>query len=213
MKTYLILLTLLLLSNTQATVIMIDPAGHAKDPGRQLHHNYERAQTYKCAEALRDALEKKPGIKVLITRVLGEEIVPLQNASFANRMQVDCFIRLHFYKQSEAKPSLSVYHHVTDPTIDFAKRNIDVLAFRPLDQAHYQNIHASLRMATTVRQYFQMPSTQKRLDCHGPFGIPLKPLVGIVAPAIVVELGLSNDDQWQDIVDDLQASICAACQC
>ena len=40
-------------------IVMLDPAGHARDEGRKLRSEYERGATFRFAEELRKALEKK----------------------------------------------------------------------------------------------------------------------------------------------------------
>ncbi len=42
---------------------------------------------------------------------------------------------------------------------------------------------------------------------RGFFGIPFTPLVGIKAPAIAVEVGLKNKQDWQQIIDPLIIAI------
>lgn len=191
----------------RATTIMIDPAGHAKHTGRQLHQGYERAETYKCAEALKSALEQRfDNVRVILTRAPGDEIVPLQNASFANRLNVDFFVRLNFYKEDTQKPQISLYHLVFDPIVDGAKRMSDSTNFIPIHQAHYANIHQSTTIATKMKYQLSQPDYLKLFDVQGVNGLPIKPLVGIQAPALTIEIGLLSDDQWNITVEPLIAS-------
>lgn len=198
-------------AHQQTKLIMIDPAGHAKNPGRRLHKGYERAETYKCAEALKNRLEKNFNVRVLLTRAPGDEIVPLQNASFANRLNIDFFLRINFYIQEASRPKIFLYQELFDPIIDNVKRPFDPFAFVPVYQAHFKNIHQTKALANQLTSLLRAEQHQKSFDVSGPYGIPLKPLVGIVAPALIVEMCLpSHDNQWESLIEPLAESIVLA---
>jgi len=194
---------------SQPPLIMIDPAGHAKDPGRRLHQNYERAQTFQCAQALKAALEQQSNSRVLLTRSPGDEIVPLQNASFANRMDAQLLVRLSFYKEEAEKPKLYLYNLVYDPVIDFAQRTRDPLSFIPVHQAHYKNIQTTTNYGQKMHQLLTLGGYQKQFDCMPIKGLPIKGLVGIQAPAILIEIGLTDDTQWNLFIEPISKAIAA----
>lgn len=192
-------------------VIMIDPAGHAKNPGRRLHKSYERAETYKFAEALKNRLERNFYVRAVMTRALGDEIVPLQNASFANRLNVDFFLRINFYVQDFALPKVFLYNVVFDPIIDNVKRSFDPFAFVPVHQAHFKNIHQTEALARHLATLLKAEQFTKLFDVSGPYGLPLKPLVGIIAPAIALEICLpSQDNQWESLIEPLADNLARA---
>src|SRR3972149_4092399 len=75
--------------------IMIDPAGDAKRAGRMLEDNFERGITLSCANCLKHDLEKKyTNVRVILSRFPGETLESMQNANFANRLQVDFYISI-----------------------------------------------------------------------------------------------------------------------
>lgn len=188
-----------------AKLIMLDPAGHAKDTGRQLHHGYERAETYKCAELLKRGLERLDEVRVIMSRSTGEELVPLQNASFANRFNVDLVIRLSFYKGTSDKAQIHVYYLQIDAFDDKAKSGNT--PFTPINQAHLDNIQTSINYAQRLTTALGDAAYQSLLTCADPKGLPLKPLIGIISPAILIEIGLPKDDQWQPICEPLISSL------
>lgn len=201
----------------QPKLIMIDPAGHAKNPGRRLYKGYERAETYKCAEALKKRLEKEFNVRVVLTRAPGDEIVPLQNASFANRLiipdnhPVDFFLCINFYIQEAPKPKICLYNVVFDPIIDNVSRSIDPFAFVPVHQAHFKNIRHTTALAAHLASLLGAEQYRKSYDVSGPYGMPLKQLIGIIAPALVVEICLpSQDNQWEGLIDPLAQSLALA---
>ncbi|MFH1643806.1 MAG: hypothetical protein ABIA74_01395 [bacterium] len=192
-------------------LVMIDPAGHAKNVGRRLIESYERGETFKFAERLKDALSEKYGIRSVLTRFPGEEIIDLQNASFANRLQVDFYISLHIYRQDNVKPKIYIYYLVYDPVVDLTKRTIDPLKFLPIQQAHFPGIGNTLFSCKKIKECFSQMDNQKKFDFYGPYGIPFKPLVGVTAPAIGLEVGIDQEDKWLNLVEPIVESLSFLC--
>jgi len=88
-------------------IIMLDPAGDAQYAGRRIDDSFERGLTLRCAEQLKQRLEQLfPQIHVVLTRLPGETVQPLQNANFANRLSVDLYLSIHFYHETATKPEL-----------------------------------------------------------------------------------------------------------
>ena len=120
--------------------IMIDPAGDAKHTGRLIVDTLERGISLQCAEQLKSKLTGLyKNIRVILTRVPGETIQPLQNASFANRLNVDLYVSLYFYHESQTPAHITLYHYVENPITDFWHKSHPLL-FYPLDQAHLLSI-------------------------------------------------------------------------
>ncbi len=189
--------------------VMLDPAGHAKNTGCMLHKGYERAETYKCAEVLKSRLEQH-NIKTLLTRAPGEVIVhPLQNASFANRVNTNLFIQLHFVKATD-RPTVTIHHLMFDPVLDNVQRAKRKLEFTPIHEAHFKNIDKTKNFALNCSKSCKSALTATSwLVGKKPLGIPLKPLTGICCPAIIIEAELTQDDQWQDLIEPLTQAILA----
>ena len=97
-KTVLTCTLLLLARSVQSRFsIMLDPAGDAKHTGRQIDDNLERGISLQFTEKLKQTLEKQhPEIHVVLSRFPGETIYHLQNANFANRLEVDFYLSIHF---------------------------------------------------------------------------------------------------------------------
>ena len=133
--------TCLYSSDKKQFLVMIDPAGHAKNVCRKLVEGYERAQTFKFAQSLSKGLQDKYGFRVILTRYPGEEIVDLQNASFANRLNVDFYLNINVYRQDSVKPKIFMYHLVYNPMVDLARRSFEPYTFIPINQVHFTNIH------------------------------------------------------------------------
>jgi N-acetylmuramoyl-L-alanine amidase len=187
-------------------VIMINPAGHAGDPGRSLN-GFERAATFRFAQELQSAFERAYDFRVVLTRVPGEKVVGFQNASFANRLNVDLFISVHLFKLDSVKPKIYVYQHVFDPIGDFVSRSFSALKMIPVLQAHQVNIFKTKNIGQHLAEALSRIDNQKMFDFGGFYGIPLKPLCGVVAPAILIEVGVNQDDDWHVALDALVQGI------
>lgn len=188
--------------------IMIDPAGNAKNPGRTLHKNYARSETFRCAQALKHALEERhKDLTVLLTRDIGDALVPLQIASYANRANLDLFFHIDFHTQSEAKTTLQPLYFVADPLLDFAPTPRGTAAIIPLCKAHTQSINTSKIATTTLKQRLEASPEGLMLSINTPKGLPFKPLFGIQAPSIALDIGLATDDQWTSLIKPLVDAI------
>ncbi len=185
---------------------MLDPAGDAYQRGRTLCNGYERGETLKCAEALKSVLHDRYFQEVIIARTPGEEKLPLQVAAFANRMNVSLVINLSFYHEESSKPKAYIYQLTYNPLVDFAPRSYKQPIFIPVEQAHYKNIHSTQSMAKKL-QSFLTQHHSKLLDISGPFGIPIKPLIGITSPALLIEIGIHEDDQWKSLIEPLATGL------
>jgi len=131
----------------------------------------------------------------------------LQNASFANRLNVDFYLSLHIYRQEQVKPKIFMYHLVYDPMVDLARRAFDPLSFIPIHQAHFGGIHKTRSYAQQMKDILIMPYNQKRFDFYGFYGIPFKPLCGVFAPSLAIEIGICKEDQWKSLIDPLVESL------
>ncbi len=172
--------------------IMLDPAGDAKNIGRSLHQNFERGATLQFAQELRrQILNQYPLVNVIISRSAGETLEKLQSASFANRLNVDLFLSLHFYKETSVKPHIFIYHYQNQNF--FSKPQKDFLEFYPYHQAYILNFDQTKNWALSMQKWLQRADYKHYFTCMPVIGIPFKPLAGVIAPAIGLEIGLKNN--------------------
>ena len=213
-KKYYIFTIILLLSSQsfQAAThdqftIMIDPAGDAKHTGRLIGDTLERGISLQCAEQLKTVLTQKfDNVRVILTRVPGETIQPLQNASFANRLGVDLYISLYFYHEPETPAHVTLYYYLENPVVDFWHQPMN-LSFYQVNQAHLLNLKKTHAWGKIVLETLEDKRCSKFFKARGLFGIPFIPLVGIKASALAVEIGLKNKQDWQQIVEPLVTAI------
>ena len=209
LKTFLIL-SLFAIDNLAAArqpIVIIDPAGHAKDLGRLLVEGYERAETLKFARALKKELAKLYNVKPIVSRSPGEEILPLQIPSFSNRIKSEFVLRIHMYREESEKPKLFLYNLLFHPMIDVAKRTSDQLSFTPLHRAHFASVEKTRFCGRKMFDYLNQDSLKKYFDCYNLQGIPLRSLVGVTSPAILLELGICRENKWKSLVRPIAQSL------
>ncbi len=173
--------------------VMIDPFGDSKNIGRNLDHNFERIITMQFAQELKNKMAEQASlVHIVLTKKLGEILDEIQIANFANRLEIDLFLSISFYKETNTKPSVFIYQFKNQTF--FSKYNKQILAFYPYHQAFIMNFDASQSFANQICKSLQNPKYQYYFDCKAPIAFPFKPLSGIIAPAIAIELGLKNDN-------------------
>lgn len=183
--------------------IMLDPSGDAQHTGRTINNTFERGISLQCAEALKKKITAAyPDTRVILTRVPGETLQPLQNASFANRLNIDLYLSLYFYKEEETRQQVSLYYYLANKTTDFWHKP-ETLFFYPADQAYLLNIHKTKQLGEQFLSVLKNPNGISFFQVAGLFGIPFKPLLGITAPALSLEIGLQNSSDWNYIIEPI----------
>ncbi|MBS1987040.1 N-acetylmuramoyl-L-alanine amidase [Candidatus Dependentiae bacterium] len=171
--------------------LMLDPAGDARSTGRLIDDVFERSLTLSCAQQLKQELEENiPGLQVVVTRAAGETIEPLQNAHFANRLGVDFFVRIQVFQEHAARDTISIY--TVSWGDECAVRTGD-MSFVSYDKAHLKNFDRTKTLASGLHAAYTklVPGS-----CIGVFAIPCTPLLGITAPALCIEVGLTVKNSW-----------------
>ncbi|EKD48633.1 MAG: hypothetical protein ACD_64C00214G0003 [uncultured bacterium] len=185
--------------------IMIDPSGDAQHTGRTIDDTFERALTLSIAHALEKALKSHAHCTVIITRSAGEIVSPLQHANFSNRLPVDLFITLSCYQNEQEKPSLSLY------TLSFGEpcMKLNHHTFLPFDKAHHACSDRTKEYSQAIALTLRSPNGPN-ITTHGPYAIPCAPLIGITAPAIMIELCLTHKTSWTPWIDPVATAVIGA---
>jgi N-acetylmuramoyl-L-alanine amidase len=187
--------------------LMLDPAGDAKYPGREIDDAFERGVTLQYAKKVKYELETTfPDMRVIITRVPGESTEPLQNAQFANRLQVDLYVHISFFKATEEKPQLFVWYYVHNGITDFWHKPSNAYTLIPYDKAHLKKIATTQQWGTSIQEILSQNNYRNQFEVMGFYGTRYKPLVGIVGPALGIEASIKNKDDWHMYVQPL---VCA----
>jgi N-acetylmuramoyl-L-alanine amidase len=194
--------------------IVLDPGHGGDDAGAKgAKGTLEKDYVLLVARRLKDAIESRIGLRVLLTRD-GDQNVPAdRRAAIANNNKADLFISLH--ANASVRPSVSGvqiaslrlddYRAQTDtaaaasepvPVLGGGTRVIDVL---PWDTAQIGFADKSAAIAAILQRHL----TEQKVPLYGQsvVQLPLRPLAGVSMPAIAIELGfLTNAGDEQAIV-------------
>lgn len=182
-------------------VIVIDPAGDVKRTGRRIGDSFERGLTLQCAEKIKEIITRDaPHIKIIITRMPGDNVYDLQNASLANRIHADLFMNLNFYHTQETKPTLYLYQFSYGNDFGCGAQGITLHSY---DQAYRINKETTDVVCQLFKKELSEHAYHSLCTVAGPYKLPIKPLIGIVAPAIAIEVGLKGKDLWHCYSDAL----------
>jgi len=177
--------------------VMLACAGDGQNPGRTIENTFERTIGIHYVERLKMMLEDQySSLRILVARTPGETTQALHNAQYANRAQVDLYISFNFYKEEQVKPTLFFYTFSNTTIIS----KYSELSFVPYDKAHMNSYASTQRYAGQLKNVLESDHYASLFECKGVFAIPFKPLIGIQAPAIGLEIGLKNADTWQDLI-------------
>jgi len=189
--------------HTYQATIMLSPYSI---PGRKFSSNYEHTIAYQFAIALKKNLEKEwPNIRIVLSHKRNEQIQSLQIANTANCLQIDLFFHFQFYQEQEFNiPSLYVYHFSYGN--DFPTKIWD-LSWCRVDQAYLINKVRTRQWAQQMKIILQGAEYHPWFTAHGPYKVPLKPLLGIMAPGFVIEMGIKEDADWQNYINPVTTSM------
>lgn len=183
--------------------LMIHPAD--SHTPRAIEDIFERTITLECAQDIKRMLENRiPGVYVVLTRSTAEVVEPLQCASFANKLNVDFYISLHFYQSSVKVPKLYLYHMLYNPVIDFWQTRESELSLMPYDKAYRNNIKKTQAWGSRMLESLKGFSG---LSCQGLFGIPFRPLKGVLAPALGIECSVKKKEDYRLFVEPLVTAL------
>lgn len=183
-------------------ILMLDPAGDANDTGRLIDDTFERSLTLSGAQLLKQELENSiPDLRVIVTRSAGQTREPLQNAHSANRLGVDLFICLHVVQEHTPRDTIGIY---TFSWGDECAVHLNDTTFVCYDKAHLKNLDRTISWAHALEHTFNALSPG---SCKTVFAIPCRPLLGITAPALCIEVGLTTKTSWPVQVKNIRVAV------
>lgn len=188
--------------NKKPLTIMLDPAGNAQYAGRQLDDCYERGITLQFCQELKKEIEKlNLKTRVILTRAPGEKTTEaLQNANFSNRLNADFFLSVHFYNENEITPKIGIYYFDKQEPF-FISNNKNNLEFIPYEKAYLKNLDQTKKYATLFKNKLEELT---KLNILKPIGNNFKSLIGLNTPAILIECGLKNSQDYKKLIDPIK---------
>ena len=168
--------------------IVIDPSQNNRTIGSE----YEKNITLACAEAIRTyCYNNVLDITIEVTRERGETVEPLQIATFSNTVHPNLHIALHCV--AKPVPELWIYYNQWNYT-DTHQKQSNTISLIPAHQTYLYTYNTSKHYARTVYKFLEAYAfSEFTIITHKPIGCPCKPLFGLTAPSIVIELGIAHD--------------------
>jgi N-acetylmuramoyl-L-alanine amidase len=183
-------------------VILLEASGDTIHTGRSIDDSFESSITFEIAQAIKQLIIAQcPHVKVLLNRAQTETVSPLQNANFANKLDIDCYMSIHAFNETQLKPRVFIYQF--SYLDDFIAKDTG-LSFYPFDKIYLINQKQTNAWAQQLKQTFEKNSLW---NVNGVYSFPFKPLIGIKAPAIGIEIGLKNRSEWRNYSETIVAGI------
>lgn len=178
------------IESVYAYTILLDPAGDTLTPGRTIHDMYERSLTYMCAEKIQVLLEKN-NFKTVLSRGMGQVKQPFHTAQLANRLPADIVIHISACLNTQGTTSLTIMYSKNHCSL--GAHSPAVHTFLDVNNAYRINVDTSKTIAQKLSNHLKKSEhSQGICTISGPFGLPYKPLQGIVPPSIALELELAH---------------------
>lgn len=181
--------------NKKPFTIIIEASGDAYNPGRTICNNFENAISFTIAQRVKEVVDSHfLHTKIFINRTPTEIITPFQNAQFANKLNTDLYISIHCYLHAQNRPQITLYQYSYKDPVILKKGN---LGFYTFDQIYLLNETQTNNWAQELKK---MLSEQHQIDIDGVHKLPFKPLMGIEASAVGIEIGINADTQLDQII-------------
>ncbi len=198
---WLLIASCLTIIQVDAFHIILDPAGDAKNTGRQLATCYERSITLQLCEVLKEnILKQHPTCTVTITRTTGETRSQEQRAQMANQLNANLFVHISCFEDTSLKPHVMLYY--------MSSNN---LLYTPpaytLIPAHKGPDIALPNTKKFIRSMYTNLSKQTFYTILNPYAIPDTRLASIMVPALTIEFGISRTMSWTSLIEPLSNTL------
>jgi hypothetical protein len=182
--------------------VIIEAGGDAAHPGRTIGTHFENAINFTIAQHLKESLDGlRMRARIFINRTPTEIIAPLQNAQFSNKLSTDLYISINCYPHTKSNPQITLYQFSYNDPIVLKK---DGIGFHTADKIYLINQPQTCHWASELKKIF---SEQSQIEIAGVYAMPYKPLIGIEASALGMEIGLSSDTQLPLIIETIKTAL------
>lgn len=175
--------------------IMLNPSKNNNHAERIIDSSFERSISLSTLETIKTKLEERfPHIAIIIATIphaMTTDTISQQEhiAHFANSLQVDLFLELSFYQETDIKQQLYIYQFSYNN--ELITRPSDFVFYR-YDQSYIFNQRSSLKAARFFEQVFLSQPYGNHFQTHAIISFPSAALIGITCPAINIEIGIKK---------------------
>ena len=189
-----IVLSLLLIPTPlTAFTLVLDPGHGGEDEGIRRGDLVEKSLALRLCQEIKTAARSKEDFHVILTRKGDYALSFDERRRIANAAGADAFLSIHFAGAPDAKMKGSRMYLLREPT---GATPSDLI--RPLNEAHTGNSIQSLVLSGALKETLE--DAVGNVDTQI-FKLPLAPILGIVAPAILLEVDyLTSQDafRWKE---------------
>lgn len=172
---------------------MLNPTKKGNQAERIIDNSFERHLSLSTLEKIKAKLEEQmPHLAIIIATIPQTMITDTTSqqehiAHFANSLQVDLFLELSFYQDTHIKQQLYIYQFSYNNQL--IARPSDFVFYR-YDQSYLFNQKSSKKAGHFFEQTFLLPAYNNHFQTHSIVGFPSAALIGIICPAINIEIGI-----------------------
>lgn len=204
------LLFISLSHKTLGLVVIIDPAGDSKITGRVFPDQYERNITMHCAECIKKILEEESSIsknplQIFITHTTGQIKKELEFQQFSNILEADFFIHISAVPKIACPPAIFLYRLNFSDQLAIQQKSSQL--FIPFDEVHIQSSRASEQFGKNMYNYLNQEEFRRLYTIHNLLAVPCKPLIGVQAPGIMIELAVDSCATIDNLIPTLSLAI------
>lgn len=174
-------------------VIMIDPYGDVRSAGRVIGNRFESELTHACAQKIKQEIEREYDyVSIVISRTVGEQSYELARAQYANRLEVRGFFSIQFFHETAPIARWFMYRYGQSGHMEFKPQSHSFLS---IDQAYLIKQDFTDELVRSIDPLLGRKE-QKCFEYQGVATLPCSPLKGVIAPALLCEVGLKSPDDW-----------------
>jgi hypothetical protein len=189
---------------TYGATLFFAADGCSTQPGRKIKNNFEYTLSHQCVHALRHELSTLfPSLRIEVSHQSNEMLEPLQLANISNGVPSDLLVMIQFYYEP-GKAQIHIWRCSYGQ--EFVSRRWD-LSWCPIDQAYLINKTKTESWATQLYNGLNAQNYNSWFTVHSPHKVPLRPMLGIIAPALLIEIGIKDDAEWANFVQPLTDSL------
>lgn len=185
-------------------IIMVDPSWDVKFQSRKIGDTTEFELSYKLCQELKREIENEL-IQVIITKTAENMRNNLSNANWANKIKADLYLNIQVCNSKDRIKRLNIYNTIYNNSTDFWDLKQDKITFLPYDAAYKINLNKTKKFANMF--YGTAKENKSKISIYEPIGFPCKPIMGVISPALMLEISIIKELDWQLFIEPIKNSI------
>jgi hypothetical protein len=192
------------LSHYSVTLLIIPAYGP-----QIVHGDFERDIATNWAHALKYQLSSKTGShEIIILEQAGQELDQITTINTVNKINPDLVISLNLFP-TIGVPQLFLYQVASAKNSALTSKKNDALEFLPYKEAHIRSSLKSKALGEKMIHLLKKNPTDT-YDIRDIYAVPYQPLIGLLPPALGIELGVVHPKNWELVMPQLVDAVSLA---